>query len=282
MDKAIAAREILLLGALKEVRETALAAGIAIVPLKGAAFLEIGLYQVGERGMTDVDVLVRPKDLPAFEKILISLGFSPMPNSADAWLRPSPGNTPPAIIDLHTGLRHVKNTDDLFRNLEPGPEGPVLNLAELFLHTAVHPLLHHGELAPRSLEDCALLARKAVETRGPAFWPSAARKAALYNLRPALWPVIKRLREKGALPAAAAENFVPRGIEIIKAAFFEKAARKHSSLLEYFLPVLQRPALLLTYAAPPPRFMLRRYGSASASAYLLRPLRLVLSVLRGR
>ena len=283
MDKAIAAREIMLLGALGEARAAAFKDGFEVIALKGAALLELGLYRPGERGMTDVDALVRPQNLLRFEKILAALGFEPMPNSADAWLRPGPGKSPPAIIDIHAGLWHIKNTEELFDwGLEPGPEGLALNLPDLFLHAAVHPLLHHGELSPRGLEDCRRIARKGIEAHGPGFWPSAARKAGFYSLRPAVWTVIRRLLEQGDISAAAAAPFSPRGPERLKAVLFEKAARKHSTALEYLLPALQRPRLVADYLLPDKRFMLRRYGSASAGAYLLRPFRLLGSILLGR
>jgi len=281
MDKAIAAREILLLGALAEARAAAFKCGIEIVALKGAAFLELGLYLPGERGMTDADVLLRPGDLASFEKILIALGFEPMPDSADAWLRPSPGNGPPAIIDIHTGLWHIENTRELFDwGLEPGPEGVALSLPDLFLHAAVHPLLHHGELTGRNVEDCVRIAARGEETHGAMFWSAAARKAEFYRLRPAVWPAIARLRARGAVTLCAAGKFAPRGLEKIKAAFFEKAAAKHCAALEYLLPVLQRPVLLVKYAFPDRRFMRRRYGTSAPLAYLRRPLRLLAAVLR--
>lgn len=283
MDKAIAAREIILVGALGEAREAALKAGVEIIPLKGAAMLELGIYQFGERGMTDADVLLRPRDLPAFERILKSLGYRPMQDSADAWLRPSAGAAPPAILDLHTGLWHIKDTDELFKwGLEPGPEGLALNLADLFLHAAAHPLLHHGEVTHRALEDCVRIARHA-PAGGEKFWALTARKAGVYGLRPVIWPIIKRLAAGPDLvPSGIVPVFAPRGLEKIKAAFFEKAAGKHSALLEYLLPVLHRPELLVKYAVPEKRFMLRRYGSVSLALYLLRPFRLLWSVLRGR
>ncbi len=281
MDKAIAAREILLLGALKEARAAAFKAGIETVALKGAALLELGLYQLGERGMTDADILLRSKDLLKFEKILAELGFEPMPGSADAWQRPGSGSAPPAIIDIHTGLWHIKNTEELFDwGLEPGPEGLALNLPDLFLHSAAHPLLHHGELPARAVEDCSRIARKALEVHGPMFWSAAARKAGFYGLRPVIWPVIARLLAAGVVPEAAVGNFIVRGPEKIKAAFFMKAALKHSTALEYLLPVLHRPVLLARYLFPEQRFMRRRYGASSPGAYLLRPLRLLSSILR--
>ncbi len=281
MDKAIIAREILLLEAFEEARASAAKAGIEIIPLKGAALLELGIYKIGERGMSDADVLVRPEELAAFEGILAGLGYQPMPNSADAWLRPGANSAPPVILDLHTGLWHIKNTDELFDwGLEPAPGGLSLGLEDLFLHAAAHPLLHHGELTPRALEDCARIALSAPGD-GEKFWALAARKAGVYGMRPVIWPVVRRLaRGPLAIPESALAALAPRGLEKVKAAFFERAAREHSVLLEYLLPVLHRPVLLLKYAVPEKRFMLRRYGAASAAAYLLRPLRLLISILR--
>jgi hypothetical protein len=277
MDKPAAARDILLLGALEEARAAAARSGVEVVALKGAALLELGLYQPGERGMTDADVLLRPGDLQAFEAVLKGLGYAPMPNSADAWVRPSGGSAPPVIIDVHTGLWHIRDTGELFRwGLEPGPGGLALNLSDLFLHCAAHPLLHHGELTPRALEDCARIALSAPGD-GEKFWLQTARKAGLYGLRPVIWPVVARLE---LLAGSRRELFRPRGLEKIKAAFFEKAAAKHSTPLEYLLPALHRPILFFKYAFPGRRFMERRYGKASPWAYALRPLRLLGALFR--
>ena len=260
-----------------------MAEGIEIVALKGAALLELGIYKLGERGMSDVDVLVRPGDLLPFEEILKKLGYQAMPNSADAWFKPPAGSAPPVILDLHTGLWHIRGTDELFKwGLEPGPEGLTLNLSDLFLHAAAHPLLHHGELTPGNIEDCARIILNAPGD-GEKFWAVVVRKAAIYKMRAVVWPVIKRLAPGPiAIPAGVLAALEPRGLEKIKAAFFEKAAKKHSTALEYLLPALQRPSLLIKYAVPKKRFMLRRYGAASLALYLLRPLRLIWTVLRNR
>jgi len=284
MNKAVAAREIMLLGALKEVRSGAAGASIEVAALKGAALLELGFYQPGERGMTDADVLVRPRDQLALEGILKRLGFEPMANSADAWVRSGSVHAPPAIIDLHTGLWHIKDIEELFsRGLEPGPEGLVMNLCDIFLHLASHRLLYHGELDMRSLEDCARVARKGCASGGVEFWARAARKAGLYRLRPVIWPVMARL--SGNYPGLLGQDelalFSPRGGEKIKAVLFEKAAAKHCGPLEYLLPVLYRPGLFFNYLFPERRFMERRYGSASRAAYLARPFRLLAAVIRG-
>ena len=177
------------------------------------------------------------------------------------------------LISRHLRLRL------LFRwGLEPCPGGLALNLADLFLHCAAHPLLHHGELTPRALEDCARIALSAPGD-GKKFWLQAARKAGLYGLRPVIWPVITRLE---VLAGCDTNLFRPRGLEKIKAAFFKKAAAKHSTPLEYLLPALHRPSLFFRYAFPGRRFMERRYGKASPAAYALRPLRLLLSLFGRR
>lgn len=276
MDRSVAAREIMLLGAFEEARAAAARAGIELVPLKGLALLEAGIYRPGDRGMSDADLLLRPRDLAAFEELLRGLGYVPMENSADAWVKPQAGGAPPLILDIHTGLWHITDTDGLFDwGLEAGRRGPGLCLADLFIHAAAHPLLHHGELTPRALEDCARVAG-AAPGDGEKFWAQVARKAEVYGLRAVLWPLVRRLAAGPfAVPVAALAALEPRGAEKIKAAFFERAAGKHSKPLEYLLPVLHRPGLLLRYAVPDRRFMERRYGSASAAAYALRPLRLL-------
>jgi hypothetical protein len=49
--------------------------GISLVALKGAALHVIGLYEVGERPMADVDLLARPEDEQRTARMLEALGF---------------------------------------------------------------------------------------------------------------------------------------------------------------------------------------------------------------
>lgn len=51
------------------------AAGVPAVALKGPALHAIGLYEVGERPMADIDLLVREQDLARTESLLAALGF---------------------------------------------------------------------------------------------------------------------------------------------------------------------------------------------------------------
>ena len=57
-------------------------AGVAAVALKGAALHVLGLYQAGDRPMSDIDLLVRPADAEATCRMLVSLGYY---ESCESW-----------------------------------------------------------------------------------------------------------------------------------------------------------------------------------------------------
>ena len=52
-------------------------AGIPTIVLKGAYVAEAVYKNIALRPMSDVDILVKKKDLPAVEKILLKLGYDP-------------------------------------------------------------------------------------------------------------------------------------------------------------------------------------------------------------
>jgi Uncharacterised nucleotidyltransferase len=60
---------------LQQLHAGAATAGIALLPLKGAALYAGGAYRPGERPMADVDLLVQPAQLAAAAQLLQQLGF---------------------------------------------------------------------------------------------------------------------------------------------------------------------------------------------------------------
>jgi len=57
-------------------------AGVAAIALKGAALHALGLYQAGDRPMSDIDLLVRPADAEAACRMLVSLNYR---ESCETW-----------------------------------------------------------------------------------------------------------------------------------------------------------------------------------------------------
>ena len=70
-----ATRHIRIAELLQRIDEHGRAEGIAAVALKGAALHAIGLYEIGERPMADIDLLVRPADAGRMARLLESLGL---------------------------------------------------------------------------------------------------------------------------------------------------------------------------------------------------------------
>ncbi len=303
MDKTTLARNIMLVEAAREACAAAYNAGIPVIMLKGAALLEQGICRLDERQMTDVDLLVKPGDLEAFEKLVSDLGYGPLDSSSQAWHKILSPEAPPLIIDVHTGLRHVKDAAGLWKTAVETPAGKhvlVSDLPDQFLHLAAHTLLHHGRLEDRTLRDLARLLEYAYrDTRGepllrcppvaqsPArgaartrFWLETASLSDLYALSPAVHPVLERLASAHPGLAGAGElvRFEPRGLGKIKRRFFEKAARRHSNFLEYFLPVLYRPGLFISGLFPGGKFLKRRYGRDSWTNRFRRPFQLLRNI----
>ncbi|MEW6774878.1 MAG: nucleotidyltransferase family protein, partial [Bdellovibrionota bacterium] len=76
------------LAALSKARETLQRAEIPSFALKGAALLESGIYQPGERAMSDVDVLVQRKKLEEALSVLVANGWrEEFPEKRDYFLR---------------------------------------------------------------------------------------------------------------------------------------------------------------------------------------------------
>jgi hypothetical protein len=307
MDKTTLARNIMLMEAAREACAAAHAAGIPVILLKGAALLEQGICRLDERQMTDVDLLLKPGDLDAFEKLVSDLGYGPLDGSSQAWHKILSPEAPPLIIDVHTGLRHIKDPEALWRTAGGTPVGKnamVLSLPDQFLHLASHALLNHGRLGDRTLQDLARLLEHAYRGtwgkplllcppvaqspgRGAArtgFWLETAALSDLYALSPAVHPVLERLASARPQLAGAGELvlFEPRGLGKIKRRFFAKAAQEHSNFLEYFLPVLYRPGLFISGLFPGRKFLKRRYGNDSWTNQFRRPFQLLRNVFARR
>lgn len=284
MKPDILARNLLLMGAAEEIFAEARKRALRPVLLKGAALLALGVFRPDERGMSDVDILVTPAERKKLEPALEALGFKPMPDSSQAWFRDTGPSSPPVIVDVHTGLWHARAPASYFlKHSVLASEGMrSLAPAHLFTHLACHPLLHHGEFGPGAASDLARLAEWAAGKRGRGLFLKAVQmEADRFGLRPALTAALESSvgHRPEAFSAAEVAAFAPRGFGKVSARFFRRAARRHSTALEYFLPVLHRPELLGLAFFPDNEFLKRRYGRSGLLTRLLRPFRILKKVI---
>lgn len=197
----VAARHVRIAALLEQIDTLARAAGVAMIPLKGAALHALGLYAPGDRPMADIDLLVDERDIDAATELIRAIGYVA---SFDHWrhrvFKPATG-TPPAVlgehrdtpinIELHARIRErlpvsvVDITDRILsRQAKPGfnpyPSRSAL-LAHLLLHAA-------GNICGRSLRlmhlhDIALLARSMPAEEWVFLWNAGACWWALPPLR---------------------------------------------------------------------------------------------------
>jgi hypothetical protein len=171
---------------LQQIAARAVAEGLALVALKGAALHALGMYAAGERPMADIDLLVRPADAGRAAELLATMGYAHTGTSwKDQLFEPTqfaePGSprkaalamlplgeheTYPIKVELHTRIgEHLPLTEvDITALIFPEDAGPGLNPYQSTNSLLLHLLLHAaGNLCNRAfrlmhLHDIALLA----------------------------------------------------------------------------------------------------------------------------
>jgi Uncharacterised nucleotidyltransferase len=289
MNKTILARNIVLMDSLDILERACQKKNIDFIVLKGGALLLSKVFNLGAREMTDIDILLKGGDEKSFKEILKSNNFKEMPNSSDAYFKMLGANSPPIIIDIHLKLFHIKDIKTIWASklispLEENPNLLILSDEDIFLHLIAHNLLHHGTFPAKAKKDLVeFLMWIKTNKNLDSFLRIMAEKSREYDLNFIVYYPLKEVFK--LRPDLLSEKvlllFAPMGIEKIKAIFFKRATVKYSRFLEYFLPALYRPTIIMEYIFPPKEFMQRRYGKDSLANRFLRPFRIVKNIIYG-
>lgn len=195
------------------------AAGLPLLAMKGSALLQLGLYAPGERPMSDLDLLARPADATAADRLIRASGYGRplVKHRHSAYEALGQPATPafgehaanPIKIELHEAVREPLplHEVDITAALLPPAAPPGLNtyagLAALMRHLLLHAA---GNACNRCVRLVQIhdIARLAPRLDG-ADWEQALAPAS--DGRPAWWAVPPlRLAEAhfpGCLPEAA-------------------------------------------------------------------------------
>ena len=185
-------------------------AGIRSVVLKGPSIGRWLYDTTQERSYGDSDLLVAPGDVPAAEKVIISLGYRRLsetltgdrPREALYWMRSNDG----AALDLHQTLPGVEVSPETAWLLLSGEtevltlrgvEVEVLNQPARALHLALHAA-DHGFTSDRPLKELAL----ALGTLPEDLWREAADMAVPLEATAAFAAGLRLLPEGAELAAA--------------------------------------------------------------------------------
>lgn len=139
---------------LRVLDERARAAGIAVLPLKGAALHALGIYSAGERPMSDVDLLVREEQAAGCSELLAGMKFretyrtwkhrvfSPPDDPAAGALGEHAGNAVNIELHCHIAEALPRSRVDITTVVVPELLQPGLNAypsrAALLLHLLLH------------------------------------------------------------------------------------------------------------------------------------------------
>ncbi len=192
-------------------------AGIALVPLKGAALHAMGIYAAGERPMADIDLLVREEQSRGAIEVFVGLGFLETLRTWKHRVFEQSGHEAPVALgeharngiklELHCRIAEVlpRRVVDVTPSVFSEPLHPGLNSYPSKAALLIHLLLHAaGALIARSLrllqlhdiarlsarmtdEDWEELLRRAARTADGSLWwafPPLALAARYYDCVP--------------------------------------------------------------------------------------------------
>ena len=160
-SRASAARNLMLFADLGKILMAARAAGWSVIPLKGAFLAEAVYGDIALRPMADLDLLVKPADLPRAVETLRQLGyesdqpFDPVEQQGGFQDMPPMRRSGGAMVELHwtlvtplCGARiDDREIDGIWHRATPATiaGAPALALApeDLLLHVLMHASVHH-------------------------------------------------------------------------------------------------------------------------------------------
>lgn len=265
--------------------------GLRFIPLKGTAMIIGGYDNALIRPMTDVDLLVREKNYPQWQKLLCENGYGPLPFSRSSFVKQ---DATPAIFDLHTSLRFltpglltaawVNSSATTYATIDY----ELLPIETDLLYRCLHMTITHGYGGEKWLRDMDMLLRAHAATID---WETLAGQARDSQAAAPLTATLHFLRERYATPVPEeVVDELDKCCSPAVAALFARTLRRRSGLpfFDYIAPLLVRPSFPSMVTAawtklfPPLATMQQRYSTASkAGAAAMYPVRALMLAGKG-
>jgi len=214
-SRAALAQQLLVTRQLSDLLPALEQRNIRSVLLKGTAFWTC-LYEPGERPVSDIDLLVHPRDFEQAKAALIDLGYERYeaenrPATTRAYynhgFRPARGQ-PGTVVELHRCLTHPIrydiDMDGLVDRAEPCVAGRTrawrLSPEDALLHLAIHRSMHFGgfDEDPRNHEDAhRIVSQRHID------WDSLAARAGAWGCATVLWILLDSIARRHGTPVPA-------------------------------------------------------------------------------
>lgn len=264
-------------------------AAIAVIPLKGPLLAEALYDEPGLRPFTDLDLLVRRRDVPRAVALLATLGYRALEHerpiayelahATAACFVPAGSTGISYPVDLHWGLvgfpagvaPRTLDAEEVWAHAvtEERWGRPILQLCreDLLLYLALHLAVHHplGGL-PWQL-DLALLVRRGQDLT----WERVTERARGWGVAGAAYFALRLVEDRFApgVPASALARLRPRGP---RGALLDRIARSSGARggVDHFVDLLLLDRMsdlcraLAALACPSPAWVQSRYATPSA------------------
>lgn len=249
---------------------------IEFLLLKGADLISRLYGARGLRPIADVDLLVRTRDLPVIDHVLITLGYHPAIDGNPAYSLPD-GLT----LDLVTTVWYLDEPEALERLWQRAITRPigtqrvsVMSAEDLLIYLTAYTVVHRAALSPRFANDLALLTQKEHLN-----WGFVVAEATAHALRAPLRHGLSYARARQGLcqiPDAVLRHLAPQGLgEGLVGFLLRKVVTERFVYgTGFFLLFVTRPGAkkwrwLSRAFFPSSTFLRYRYGTRGAS----RPIR---------
>ncbi|MFH1379562.1 MAG: nucleotidyltransferase family protein [bacterium] len=254
---------------------------LPFIPIKGIVLLDLLYTNIGERYLSDIDILVKAGDLQKIHSLMHELGYIPSKDSPSEWI-PAGDGLP---IDMHADIWYASSSE-LQRLWQMSPIRMIAGLPcqvmpkeEMIIHAVAHAFIHHGNREGDWEKDVvSMLSRwqESLDLKKLIF------SAGAYNLITPFRAAFHQMQPK--LPPAVGDAIAVllKGKEkIFESWFLHKSLSLKHNLKGHILRfVFQRNVLfkmgfLLKMVFPSPYFIRRRYNRFSTigviGAYIMRP-----------
>jgi hypothetical protein len=242
---------------------------IPVLFLKGVGLLEAEYVGLEQRGMADIDLLVRARHLGETSAVLRGQGYAPLSNGL--LLRKRIGKLV-LDLDLHGDLWYFGSEDPWRRSVAVGPGLRLRTLCpeDALLHAILHSVVQDGALSPRAMADClAILENVGGCFRWEAFAATVAREG--WEGPVALFLAGLEASHPGTVPAIVGGGAPPSRV---RQAWGWRSPQPYRRMLQMQSRWSRKIGLALRILFPHPAFLRLRYGRVP------RPLSPLLPILR--
>ena len=252
--------------------------GIPVILLKGLALAETVYEHAGERQFSDIDFLLKKRDIPLAQDIISGSGYQVMEGSKPLYTKRS---SLPVNLHLHRDIPYAEE-EEIWDNLKNirinNTEVYILPPEENLLYLIYHLAISHGHPREKWIKDIDRVVRhyeKEID------WLKLINKAKAYGLTIPSYYTFLKTKELFHTPVP---DFVIHRLKpkrnSLRSGICRLVFLKESSVYfaGYLLKALFFPRMIFSSLFPSRDFLKRRYKSSSPLIffyYILRPLSLL-------